>query len=107
VAFQAVLLLIPVVREAWGVRGVLASAGVLGLTDVDALTYAMTQLAGGGEAAALGAQGIAIGILSNTGLKLALAMSLGRGEFRTIAAAGLVALGLASGSGLWLASTLR
>ena len=107
VAFQVVLLLVPVVREAWGATGVLASAAVLGFTDVDAMTFAMTQLAGGGEAAALGAQGIAVGILSNTVLKLVIALALGRGEFRKIAAAGLVALGLASGVGLWLASTPR
>ena len=107
VAFQVVLLLVPVVRASWGSAGVLASSAILGLTDVDALTYAMTQLAGGAEAAALGAKGIAIGILSNTVLKLVVALLLGRGEFRTIAGVGLVALGLASGAGVWLASMLR
>jgi uncharacterized membrane protein (DUF4010 family) len=101
-AFQVVLLLLPLVRNLWGVKGVLASAAVLGLTDVDALTYSMTRLGAGAEAAALGAQAIAIGILSNTILKLALALFLGRSEFRRIAGPGLVALGAASGVGLWL-----
>ena len=74
-AFQVVLLLLPLVRHLWGAKGVLASAAVLGLTDVDALTYSMTRLGAGAEAAALGAQAIAVGILSNTVLKLALALS--------------------------------
>jgi uncharacterized membrane protein (DUF4010 family) len=101
-AFQVVLLLLPLVRHLWGAKGVLASAAVLGLTDVDALTYSMTRLGAGAEAAALGAQAIAVGILSNTVLKLALALILGRGEFRRIAGLGLVAVGVASGVGLWL-----
>lgn len=101
-AFQAVLLLLPLVRHLWGAEGVLASAAVLGLTDVDALTYSMTRLGTGAEATALGAQAIAVGILSNTVLKLALALILGRGEFRRFAGLGLVALGAASGVGLWL-----
>jgi hypothetical protein len=61
----------------------------------------MTRL-GGAETAALGAKAIAIGILSNTVLKLAFVLFLGRGEFRKIAGLGLVALGVASGVGLWL-----
>jgi uncharacterized membrane protein (DUF4010 family) len=101
-AFQVVLLLLPLVRHLWGARGVLASAAVLGLTDVDALTYSMTRLGGGAEAAALGARAIGIGILSNTVLKLVLVLFLGRGEFRRIAGLGLAALGAASGVGLWL-----
>jgi uncharacterized membrane protein (DUF4010 family) len=100
IAFQVVLLLVPLVRHLWGVKGILASAAVLGFTDVDALTYSMTRL--GAEAAALGAQAIAIGILSNTVLKLAFVLSLGRGQFRWIAGLGLVALAVASGVGLWL-----
>jgi hypothetical protein len=50
----------------------------------------------------VGARAIAIGILSNTVLKLALVLSLGRGEFRRIAGLGLAALGVATGVGLWL-----
>ncbi|MFL5403836.1 MAG: MgtC/SapB family protein [Gemmatimonadales bacterium] len=100
IAFQVVLLLVPLVRHLWGVKGILASAAVLGFTDVDALTYSMTRL--GAEAAGLGAQAIAIGILSNTVLKLAVVLSLGRGQFRWIAGFGLVTLGVASGVGLWL-----
>jgi uncharacterized membrane protein (DUF4010 family) len=101
-AFQLVLLLVAVVRQLWGAKGILASAALLGFADVDALTFSMTRLGGGAEATALGAAAIAIGILSNTVLKLAFAVFLGRGEFRWMAALGLVALGAASCLGLWL-----
>jgi uncharacterized membrane protein (DUF4010 family) len=101
--FQAVLLLVAVARHQWGEQGILASAAILGFTDVDALTYAMTRL-GGADAAALGANAIAIGIFSNTVLKLALVLFMGRGEFRKLAGLGLAALGAASGVGLWSAS---
>jgi uncharacterized membrane protein (DUF4010 family) len=107
IVFQAVLLLVPLANKLWGATGVLASAAVLGLTDVDALTYSMTQLARGADSAALGAEAIAVGVLSNTVLKLAVALSLGRGEFRKVAGLGLVGLGAASGAGLWLASVFR
>jgi uncharacterized membrane protein (DUF4010 family) len=99
--FQAVLLLVALVRHLWGAKGVLGSAALLGFADVDALVYSMTRL-GGAESVALGAKAIAIGVLSNTVLKLAFALFLGRGEFRKIAGLGLAALGVASGVGLWL-----
>ena len=100
-AFQVVLLLVALVRHQWGTTGVFASAALLGFTDVDALTFSMTRLAGA-DAATVGARAIAIGILSNTVLKLVLVLSLGRGEFRRIAGLGLASLGAASGVGLWL-----
>jgi uncharacterized membrane protein (DUF4010 family) len=107
ILFQAVLLLVPLVNKLWGATGVLASAAVLGLTDMDALTYSMTQLDRGADSAALGAEAIAVGVLSNTVLKLTVALAIGRGEFRKVAGLGLVGLGAASGVGLWLASVFR
>jgi uncharacterized membrane protein (DUF4010 family) len=98
---QAVLLLVAWVRHQWGAKGVLASAALLGFADVDALTYSMTRLVGA-DSATLGAKAIAIGILSNTVLKLVFVLFMGRGEFRKIAGLGLLALGAASGVGLWL-----
>jgi uncharacterized membrane protein (DUF4010 family) len=102
---QAVLLLVAVVRHVWGARGVLTSAALLGIADVDALTYSMTRL-GGADTVALGAKAIAIGVLSNTILKLGFVVFLGRGEFRKIAGLGLAALAAASAVGLWVASQL-
>jgi uncharacterized membrane protein (DUF4010 family) len=103
-AFQVVLILVPLVQKMWGARGLLASAALIGLTDVDALTYSMSRMQGGAEVVALAAAAIAVGVLSNTILKLVLALALGRGEFRTVAGGGLVALALASGAGFWLAT---
>ena len=104
VAFQAVLMGVAFVRGHWGARGVLTSAAILGLTDMDALTLAMNRLGSTPDAARLAAQAIAVGILANTLLKLTLGLTFGTPAFRKAVAAGLIALGAASGVGLWLAS---
>lgn len=104
VAFQAVLMGVAFVRGRWGARGVLTSAAILGLTDMDALTLAMNRLGSTPDAAHLAAQAIAVGILANTLLKLTLGLTFGTPGFRKAVAAGLIALGAASGIGLWLAS---
>jgi uncharacterized membrane protein (DUF4010 family) len=101
-AFQVVLILVPMVQHLWGRAGVLASAAILGLTDVDSLTFSMTRLADGPHAVELGSRAIAIGVLSNTVLKFALSVLIGRGDYRKFAGAGLIILGLASVVGLWL-----
>jgi hypothetical protein len=82
---------------------VLSSAAVLGLTDMDALTYSMTRLGSTGEAG-LAAQAILVGMLANTALKLMLVVSLGSPVFRRAAAPGLFALAVATATGLALAS---
>jgi uncharacterized membrane protein (DUF4010 family) len=103
VAFQAVLMGVAFVRERWGARGVLTSAAILGLTDMDALTLAMNRLGSTPDAAHLAAEAIAIGILANTLLKLTIGLTFGTPAFRKAIAGGLIALGAASGVGLWLA----
>ena len=100
-ALQAVIMAITFVRETWGSPGILASAAVLGLTDVDALTLSMSTMGEGEAVVALGAQAIAVGIMANTILKLTLALVLGSGSYRWRTAAGLLALGAALGGGLW------
>lgn len=102
VAFQLAMLAIPLVQRWMGSAGVLASAAVLGLTDVDALTVSMTRLAHGGDAVALAARAIAIGILANTALKLTIVLVVGERRFAREAGLGLVALGGASALGFWL-----
>jgi uncharacterized membrane protein (DUF4010 family) len=103
-AFQAVLMLMPLVQQTWGTAGVRASAAVLGATDMDALTLSMCRLVAGGNGAALAAEGIAIGILSNTVVKLGITLLLGSRPFRRWASSGLAALAAASALGLWLAT---
>lgn len=45
IAFQAVLMAIHLVQDRFGSAGVITSAALLGLTDMDALTLSMTRLA--------------------------------------------------------------
>src|SRR5262245_15871113 len=94
VAFQVVLLVVPWIRGLWGPGGVLTSAAVIGLTDMDALTYSMARVGAGGDPA-LAARAIAVGLVSNTVLKLGLVLFLGAPRFRRAAAPGLLALGAA------------
>lgn len=99
--FQAVLIAMALVRSRFGSGGVLFSAGLLGLTDMDALTLSMTRLAAD-DAVALAAAAMAIGVLANTLLKLGVVLVLGGGDFRRRAALGLLALAAASGVGIAL-----
>jgi uncharacterized membrane protein (DUF4010 family) len=99
-AFQLVLLAVPAAERLWGPAGVLGSAAVLGLTDMDALTYSMSRLGATVDLAPLAARAIAIGILSNTLLKLALVLVLGSAALRRTAAVGLSGLAAAIAAGL-------
>ncbi|MBU6367784.1 MAG: DUF4010 domain-containing protein [Gemmatimonadetes bacterium] len=102
VAFQLVLFAIAWVQAHVGATGVLASATLLGLTDMDALTLSMTRY-GVGAQVPVAALAIGVGVLTNTGLKLALAATVGRGRYRLQAVGGLAVLGLATGAALWAA----
>ena len=101
-AFQAVLILIHVIEAQFGRPGVLTSAAVLGLTDVDALTLAMARLGAEAEMLRTAARAIAIGVLSNTVLKLGLTLVFGAPAFRRVAATQLGVLVVATGLGLWV-----
>lgn len=100
VAFQVVMLALEFAGTRYGVGGIYGSAALLGLTDMDALTFSMSRL---GEAAVpnvVAAQAILIGIGANTLLKLTASLVLGSPSFRRAAGWGLVALGLATALGL-------
>lgn len=99
VAFQVAMVVITLVQRAWGTAGVYTTAAILGLTDMDALTVAMSRPEASLQVNTA-ARAIAIGILLNTLLKLALAVGLGRLTFRRRAAVGLVSLAAASAVGL-------
>lgn len=104
VAFQVVLMALSFVQERFGSTGITASAAVLGLTDVDALTFSMSRLGRSDDLVRLAAQSIAVGILANTALKLGLSLVLGSAAFRWRAAMGLLLLGGAILFGLLLLS---
>jgi uncharacterized membrane protein (DUF4010 family) len=99
--FQIALTASMLAARYWGNRGVISSAIVLGLTDMDALTVSMNQIASSTRMVTLAAQAIAIGIIANTVFKATLATVVGRGGFRWLVLAGLALLTAASVLGLW------
>jgi uncharacterized membrane protein (DUF4010 family) len=92
VLFQIVLMAVHVARGLWGEIGIYASAAVLGLTDVDALTLSMARGVGGSGSLDVAAAAIAIGVLTNTALKALIAILFGTPAFRGIAAGTLAAM---------------
>jgi uncharacterized membrane protein (DUF4010 family) len=87
--FQAVLVAVHLARQVWGASGVLTSAAILGLTDVDALTVSMTRDVAHTVSPGMAATAIAVGVLANTALKLGLAVFLGSRRFRAVAGGAL------------------
>jgi uncharacterized membrane protein (DUF4010 family) len=83
-AFQAMLMIVHLAGTAWGSAGVYGSAAVLGLTDVDALTVSMARGVAQAVSLQTAAVAIAVGVLANTGLKLALTLFLGSPRFQRI-----------------------
>ena len=93
--FQVVLFVVNLMRQSFGDVGLLVSGGILGLTDVDALTISMTKSASDGTSAAVAAQAIAIGILANSVMKTGLAVALGTPRFRLVGGTALAGMALA------------
>ena len=100
--FQIVLFAVHAVHGVWGGAGLIASGGILGLTDMDALTISMARSASDPTMLYLACQAIAVGILSNTLFKLAVAAIVGRGAVRTFVPAGLLLSAVASGAMLFI-----
>jgi hypothetical protein len=69
------------------------------LTDVDALTVSISRTSLDGNLQ-VAAQALAIGMLSNTALKLTLVTLIGRGPFRGLSALGLAAMAAAAAASL-------
>jgi uncharacterized membrane protein (DUF4010 family) len=103
VLFQAVMMAVHTARTWFGQAGLLGSAAVLGLTDVDALTVSMARGNGLEMAPEQAALAVAVGVLSNTILKLGVAVAVGSGRFRLLAALTLAAMAtVAAASIAWL-----
>lgn len=102
-AFQASLMALTWISGTLGAIGVIASAALLGLTDMDALTLSMNRLGEAPDQAGLAARAIAVGILANGLLKTTLVVVLGGPGYRRLAAAGLLAVAGAGAAALWLA----
>ena len=97
--FQVVLMAVYIARRWWGASGVLTSAAVLGLTDVDALTVSMARGVAQTVSPTIAATAIAVGVLANTAMKLGLTLFLGSRRFRLIAGGALALVLIAFGSG--------
>lgn len=102
-AFQVVLTVLRVVTERFGESGVLASAAVAGLTDMDALTFGMNRLAADPVLLELAARALVLGVIVNTIFKAGLAIGFGSPGYRRMVVPGLAALAAAGGVGFWLA----
>lgn len=92
--FQIVLFAVRSVRAYVGDSGIFITAAVLGLTDVDALTISMSKVVAADGQAEIAAEGIAIGVLANTVLKIGLAIVLGAPHFRRLTAGVIAAMAI-------------
>jgi uncharacterized membrane protein (DUF4010 family) len=103
VLFQIVLFAVRWAQSTWGEPGMFVSAGVLGLTDIDALVVSMAKDTNAQLPAATAATAIAIGVLSNTLLKLAVGVIIGVKQFRKVVGIGLSAVAVTCALSLfWL-----
>jgi uncharacterized membrane protein (DUF4010 family) len=100
--FQVVVFVASFAADRFGQAGLYGSAAVLGLVDMDALTISMAQLTSSGTAAELTARAVTIGVLSNTFVKLGIALAIGRGRFRPLTAAGLAVMAVLLGAAAYL-----
>jgi uncharacterized membrane protein (DUF4010 family) len=100
--FQLVLMTVYAARALWGTSGVFTSAAVLGMTDVDALTLSMARDVAQAVSPATAAAAITIGVLTNTVLKLGLALLFGSRRFKVIAGGALFLMLVALGGALIL-----
>jgi len=83
--FGVVVLIAKAAQVYLGNAGLYLAAGIAGLTDVDAITLAMADLAKtDASSVAIGARAIVVAILANTLTKSAMAISLGSPELRRI-----------------------
>ena len=100
--FQVVLFVVYVVEQQFGSRGLMATAAVLGLNDTDALTLSMARGVGDERMAVEeAAKAVAVGLLSNTCVKIGLAGAIGAGAFRRFTVAVLAAMGTVLAIATW------
>lgn len=100
--FTLVLWALDAMRGSFGTAGLLGTSALLGLTDLDALTYSMSELVGGGTPAATAVRALLVGMLANTGMKATVALVVGAPEFRLRTAGGLLIFAAALGLGFAL-----
>jgi len=77
IAFQVVVFGVEYAKHAFGSQGVMATAALAGLTDMDALTLTMSRLAADPSMMRTAAQALTIGVIANSVLKTGLAVAFG------------------------------
>ena len=100
--FQVVLIVLREVTQRFGDSGVLVTASLLGLTDMDALTFGMNRLAESPGMVAIAASAITLGVTVNGIFKTTLAGVLGHPDYRRWAVPALLLLTAGGGLGFWL-----
>jgi uncharacterized membrane protein (DUF4010 family) len=100
--FQGVLFLILAVQSRWGSQALAATAAFVGLTDLDALTLSLARSANVDTMVPDTAAALAVGVLSNTILKLGTALAIGRGRFRFVTTLALTAMASATAVALFV-----
>jgi uncharacterized membrane protein (DUF4010 family) len=93
--FQVVLFAVHFARSWMGEGGLLAGGFLLGLTDVDALTLAMTRSVATGTAIDLACRAIVMGVIANSLMKAGIAVVVGERRFAWQVAASLAAVAAA------------
>ena len=102
VLFQVVLVAAHFVRLWLGDGGLLTGGFVLGLTDVDALTMAMTRSVSTGTSVEAASRAILIGVVANSLMKAGIAVVVGERGFARQAADPLIAMAIAGAFALLL-----
>jgi uncharacterized membrane protein (DUF4010 family) len=105
-AFQVVLTILNLFQERFGDSGILASAALAGLTDLDAITFGMSQLAENAAMVSVAAQALILATVVNTVFKTALALVLGSPAYRRLAVPGLFVVALAGAAGFFFTGRL-
>jgi uncharacterized membrane protein (DUF4010 family) len=101
--FQVVLFAVFYLRQWIGEGGLMAGGFLLGLTDVDALTLSMTRSVATGTTILAASRAIATGIVANSLLKAAIAVTVGNGRFKWQTAGSLLGMAAAGAAALvWL-----
>lgn len=100
--FTVVLWALDAVRDRFGALGLVGSSALVGLTDLDALTYSVGKMVGAGEALDTAARALLVGMTANTLFKAVVSIGLGAPRFRAVAALGFAAFVVAFGLGFLL-----
>jgi uncharacterized membrane protein (DUF4010 family) len=91
--YAAVLLIVRGGQQLFGESGLLVAAALAGFADVDAPTIAFTRFGSTGGSWQVAAAAITVAAVSNTLVKLGLAVGLGAGRFRWLTATVLGVMG--------------